>query len=293
MRVTILTPTLNAERFIPDCLSSIRAQTYPREKIQHLVLDGESADATARLAREAGAEVDVARDGSLYQAMNRGVALARGEIVGWLNADDLLRPNAVDAVARAFRAAPNAEIVVGDWELASSRSREIVRARPDALQRIRLGRRHGGWIAPLAVFFRTSTLRALGQYAASYRIAADLDLWLRTAAREPLPRVVHAGAVIGTFRAHPHSLSSGGTRLESARESARVGLSWYENASAPAGVRRYALFIHRRYTYLQRMWEAGDRGFPTRAWAALACYRELRALGPGTVRDMRTGVTDS
>ncbi len=70
MRVTLLTPTLDAERFLPECLASVRAQTYPRADIQHLVLDGESRDATARLAREAGAEVHVGRDGSLYQAVN-------------------------------------------------------------------------------------------------------------------------------------------------------------------------------------------------------------------------------
>jgi glycosyltransferase involved in cell wall biosynthesis len=293
MRVTILTPTLNAERFLPECLSSIRGQTYPREKIQHLVLDGESADATARLAREAGAEVDVARDGSLYEAMNRGMALARGEIVGWLNADDVLRAGAIDAVVRAFRASADAEIVVGDCEIASADGVQVIRARRDALERVRLGRRRGGWVNPLATFFRTSTLRSLGEYAAWYRIAADLDLWLRAAARQPLPRIVHAGAVIGTFRVHPGSLSSGARRIESARELARIGRSWWEDASAPAGVRRYALFVHRRYTYLQRMWEVAGRGPAARLGTALACYRELRALGPGTVRDMRTGVTEA
>lgn len=292
MRVTILTPTLNAEPHLAECLRSVRAQTYPAARIQHLVLDGESTDRTAALAREAGAEVSVERDGGLYEAMNRGVRLAGGDVIGWLNGDDAYEPGAVEAAVAALRRSPGAELVVGDHRLAGPSGTKIVRGRADALQRIRAGERRGGWVAPIALFFRADALRALGEYRTDYRICADLDLWLRAAARTPVPRAVHAGATLGTFRIHAGSLSSGDTIVRSARESAEIGLRWWRDPTAPPGVRRHGLYLHRRNTYLARMWEAAPRGRRASLRTAIACYRELRRLGPGTLGDLRTPGTE-
>lgn len=288
MRVTILTPTLNAERYLPECLHSIRAQSCPASSIQHLVLDGESSDGTVALARASGADVSVQRDGGLYEAMNRGMRLAAGDIVGWLNADDTYEPGAIAAVVQTFMRNPAAEIVVGDHRMASPSGSMIVRGRADALQRIRAGERRGGWVAPIALFFRAEVLRALGDYRTDYRICADLDLWIRAAARTPPPRAAHAGATLGTFRVHPGSLSSGETVVRSARESAEIGLRWWREAGAPSGVRRYGLYVHRRHAYLARMWEAAPHGRLASLRTAIACYRELSRLGPGALGDFRT-----
>ena len=104
----------------------------------------------------------------------------------------------------------------------------------------------------------------------------------------PPPRSIHAGELLGTFRVHAGSLSSGRTMAASARELAALGLRWFEDPGAPEGVRRYGLFFHRRYTYLSRAWEAAPLGLAARLRTAIVCLGELGRLGPGALRDMRT-----
>jgi glycosyltransferase involved in cell wall biosynthesis len=289
LSVTILTPTLNAARYLPTCLASLRAQRTVG--IRHLVLDGGSTDGTAELARGAGAEVHVERDGSLYEALNRGVESADGDVVGWLNADDALEPGALERVSRAFERSRDLEVVVGDYAMASASATRVVRTRADALSRIRQGCRAGTWVSPLAVFFRTEVLRALGPYDTSYRSAADLDMWLRAAARRPPLRVEHAGTILGTFRVHPGSLSSGSNPRPSLVESMTVARSWYEDPRQEPGLRRYALFVYRRYAHQLQRWDSRDQPAAQRVLATLRCIALLHRLGPGTLGDIRTPVT--
>ncbi len=208
-------------------------QTYPRDGIEHVVVDGESTDRSAELARAAGARVLVGRDGSLYEALNKGIREARGEFVVWLNADDLLLPDAVLRVVEAARAAPAAELVVGDYELLDGERREVVHSPRGALEVIRNGKRGRAWVVPLVAVFRTATLRALGPYSTRHKVMGDLDMWLRAAARTP-PRAiaeVDAGGVLGVFRVHPASLSVGGGGEERNPAGDRGGVAGLDGGS--------------------------------------------------------------
>jgi glycosyltransferase involved in cell wall biosynthesis len=284
--VTIVTPALDAARFLPDCLRSIAAQTHPRALVQHVLADGGSTDDTAALARAAGAEVDVARDRSLYDALNRAVRLARGEAIGWLNADDTYAPDAIARVAAIFEARPEVEIVVGDYVMSSARGRIVRRTGADVLERIRRGERRGTWVSPLAVFFRTSTLRALGEWLPGYRASSDLDLWIRAAARMPPPVVAHAGAILGNFRVHAASISTGASPERSLRETLEIARRWRSDPTAPPGVRRFALYVERNYGFMLRIWEIRDRSRVEKLRVALSYWREQRRLGDGTLGDM-------
>lgn len=291
MHFTVLTPTLDAARYFPDCLASVRAQRGARVSVEHVVLDGGSRDGTVELARAAGADVRVERDGSLYEALNRGIEAARGDAIAWLNADDVLEAGALALVARAFERSTATDVVVGDYVVMSQGGRRIVRTRADALDRIRRGGREGTWVTPLAVFFRTGSLRGLGPYLARYRIASDLDMWMRAAARQPCLAVAHAGGLVGSVRLHDMSLSAGADPTRSLGEAIDVARRWFEDPRQPAGVRRYALFVYRRYTYQLRMWQTrGWRAVP-RVLSRLRCVRELSRFGPGALGDVRTTVT--
>jgi glycosyltransferase involved in cell wall biosynthesis len=284
--VTLVTPSLNAGRYFPECLRSIAAQTYPRDRIQHVVADGGSSDETISLARAAGAEVDVARDRSLYDALNRAVRFARGDVVGWINADDEYAPDALARVVSTFEAHPEADLVIGDYTLQAGTTSTMRRTRADVLQRIRRGERRGTWVTPLAVFYRTGFLRALGEWLPQYRGSSDLDLWIRAAAREPLPTVVHVGAVLGRFRVHPGSISTGASPERSIRETLEIARRWRTDSSAPAGVRRFALYLERHYGLALRLWEVRDRLRPLRALAALSYWFGARGMGPGSLGDL-------
>jgi glycosyltransferase involved in cell wall biosynthesis len=285
--ITLLTPTRNAARHLPECIASVRRQDWTRERLQHLVLDGNSTDGTIDIARESGAEVSAEPDVSLYEALNRGVRLARGEITGWLNADDVLAPGSLSAVARMFARDPALDLVVGDCCYASPELRLVRRGSAGALGAIRSGATSPQWVVPLAAWFRTATLRRLGPYDVRYRIAADLDLWFRAASAAPRLRVAHAGAVLGTFRIHDGSLSTGTNVARTTEETLAVCSRWMTDPAAPPGVRRHALYVHRREDLAARIRGEAHATPLARFLRAVRALGELQSPGIGAAWDNR------
>jgi hypothetical protein len=141
-------------------------------------------------------------------------------------------------------------------------------------------------VTPLAVFYRAPTLRALGEWAPQYRLSSDLDLWIRAAARAPPPAVAHTGTVVGTFRIHEASLSSGVNPEPSLRETLDIARRWRRDESAPPGVRRFATYLERNYGFMLRMWQLRDRGYARKLFAAAGYWSEQRRLGAGAVGDL-------
>src|ERR1017187_9864558 len=104
--VTIVTPCLNAARFLEQTILSVLDQDYPL--IEYIVMDGGSTDGTIDLLRkyEHSLHWQSAPDRGTADAVNRGFALGKGEILAFLNADDLYYPNAVSAAVRHLRRSP-------------------------------------------------------------------------------------------------------------------------------------------------------------------------------------------
>jgi glycosyltransferase involved in cell wall biosynthesis len=286
VNVSILTPTLNAGRYVASCLRSIAAQSYPHDRIQHLVLDGGSTDDTVDLCRQRGAEVHVERDGSLYEALNRGMGLVRGDVIGWLNSDDTYDPDAIANVIRAFEAHPEAEIVVGHFRVEAAGRVRTMRTRADALRRLARGKARHSWIWPLAVFYRRETLRSLGPYPPGYRITADQIPWMRAAARTPLPEVVHTGTILGSFRVHDASLSAGSDPERSLLESIDIMERCLADPTWPPGVRRWALATLRRNTFWLTKWRSRNEPLPRRLAAMAGYHSAIRPVGPGALLDI-------
>ncbi len=111
--VTVITPCLNSSAWLPTCIESVARQTAG--SIEHIVIDGGSTDDTLDvLARYPHIRWQSEPDSGQSDAINKGIALARGELVTWLNADDTLEPNAVAAVLAAWRARPDGGVFYGD-----------------------------------------------------------------------------------------------------------------------------------------------------------------------------------
>ena len=113
----IVTPTLNAEKYLDQTLKSIWSQTSDRVNIDHVLVDGGSTDGTVDVAAGYPTRVVVATDDQgMYDAVNRGLAMVSGDIVGYVNADDEIGPGALALVAQAFRAHPEAQWLMGTRE---------------------------------------------------------------------------------------------------------------------------------------------------------------------------------
>jgi glycosyltransferase involved in cell wall biosynthesis len=198
LTISIVTPTLNAERYLAQTLASIRAQAWTR--LEHLVVDGGSSDATEQLVRASGA-IWLSRPGlKQTAAINTGLRLARGDIVAWLNADDLYVPGSVAYVAAQFAAAPELDIVFGDCDVIDADGNQLWRIRPGPydFQHL-LGR--GNSMAQPAVFLRKRVFEQVGYLDETLDFGMDFDLWLRLKGRQ----VAYVPRVLAAFRWHATS----------------------------------------------------------------------------------------
>ena len=208
--ISVVTVVRNGAATIGGCLASVAAQTRAAE---HIVVDGASSDRTAQIVREF--RPPVARlvsepDGGLYDAMNKGIALAGGEVVGTLNADDVYADDAVLAQVAAAFADPAVGLSYGDLEY-------VDRADPRrVVRRWRAGEFsprsfYRGWMPPHpTVFVRRGLYERWGGFDTGLGTAADYELLVRLLLRHRvaaayIPRVLvrmrRGGASNRTFGA--------------------------------------------------------------------------------------------
>ena len=115
--VTIVTPSLNAGRFIEESIQSVLSQDY--HPVEYLIIDGGSTDGTCEIASRYGGRLhfESGPDSGQAAALNSGFAMAGGQLFGYLNADDVYRPGTISAIVEASRRYPAAGVIYGeaDW----------------------------------------------------------------------------------------------------------------------------------------------------------------------------------
>jgi glycosyltransferase len=177
--ISIITACYNSSRTIEDTLRSVQEQTY--RHVEHLVIDGASTDRTLELVNKYAhvAQCVSARDRGIYDAMNKGIILAKGELVGILNSDDLFADDQVlEKVVAAFED-PTIDAVYGDLQyVASEDLNKIVRYWRSGYFSAR--NFYWGWMPPHPSFFvRRSVYEKTGHFNLSLRSAADYEMMLR------------------------------------------------------------------------------------------------------------------
>jgi len=180
MKITVITVCFNSAEHIADALRSVDAQTWP--DTEHLVIDGGSTDGTLdilRAHRKPWRRVVSEPDHGIYDAMNKGIALATGEVVGFLNSDDFFAtPSVLGLVGRAF-ADDRLQASWGDLcYVKRDQPEKIVRYwRSSAFAPGHFAR---GWCPPHpTLYLRRSVLRRSGGFDLSYAVAADMELMAR------------------------------------------------------------------------------------------------------------------
>jgi glycosyltransferase involved in cell wall biosynthesis len=195
LAVSIVTPTLNAERYIAECLSSVRAQHYA--SLEHLVVDGGSTDRTPEIVLQSGAAW-LSRPGLRQAAaINAGLRIARGDLVAWLNADDLYMPGSLERVVREFSTDQYLDVLYGDCDVIGSRGEWLWRERPGPYDFGRL-LRGGNSVAQPAVFLRKRVFERLGYLDESLDYGMDYEMWLRMRGTP----VKYVPNVLAAFRWH-------------------------------------------------------------------------------------------
>ena len=187
MEISIITVSFNSAATIGDTLASLAEQTWP--EIEHIVIDGGSTDATLDIVRQR--ESHLARvvsepDSGIYDAMNKGVAAATGDIIGFLNADDCYAHK--DVLRDVAGAMTSGEIDAVFGDVAYFRSEDpngVVRRYRSA--RFRPDRIAWGWMpAHPSLFVRREIFERVGPFSTEFRIAGDFE-WIA--------RAFHGGSI--------------------------------------------------------------------------------------------------
>lgn len=180
-RVSLVTPCRNGMPYLRTAIDSVLAQDYP--DLEYLVMDGGSTDGTVELLREYGGRLHwiSERDAGQADAIARGFEKTSGTILGWLNADDLLKPGAVRAAVTALLANPRAALVYGRADFIDASGAHIAPCtvvEPSSRTRLLT---HGDYIIQPAAFFTREAYASAGGLDRSLYWAMDWDLWLRLA----------------------------------------------------------------------------------------------------------------
>jgi glycosyltransferase involved in cell wall biosynthesis len=205
--ISVITPSLNRASFISEAIDSILHQDYPA--FEHIILDGGSSDGTLEiLKRYHHLRVVSEIDQGLYDALNKGVSLARGEFIGFLNTDDFYEPYIFEEIAEVFRKASAIQTLVGGAKVfkdVSGGKRETVAAYPpvgekDIFDRI-------SWGVPIfnAWFFRRQIFEHFGGFDIRYKFIADRDFLIRLALKNV--KIASFKKNIYNYRQHADSLT--------------------------------------------------------------------------------------
>jgi glycosyltransferase involved in cell wall biosynthesis len=179
--VSIVTPVLNRVETIGACLASIAHQSY--DSIEQIVVDGGSTDGTLEFLNGYRASHPfrwiTEPDNGMYEAINKGISMARGEVLAYLNSDDIYLPWSVDVAVRAL--SPGTDLVYGDLG--------VLRHRPggqpagfNILFYPDFDLRHYSFVGTMGqptVFWRQSLTEAIGLFDTEYRLIGDCEYWLR------------------------------------------------------------------------------------------------------------------
>ena len=192
MKISIITITYNSAKTLPRALESVRSQKY--DEIEHIIVDGASTDGTVELVKAYAAEHQSGLasskkgpggssirwisepDSGIYDALNKGIRMATGDVIGFLHSDDVFySPDSIGQIAAAF-ADEKVDVVYGDLQYCHGD--KVTRCwvsnsfNPCALKY--------GWMPPHpTLYVRRKVYQEVGEYDAWFRISADYDMILR------------------------------------------------------------------------------------------------------------------
>ena len=233
LKISVITPNWNGARFLEACLHSVRAQRADGVDVEHIVVDGGSRDASLEIIGRHRAGIDhliVEPDRGPADAINKGLRLATGEWVGWLNADDVFCPGALARAAETARRHPRAALLFGRCVIVDEQDREIRKGITRFKECFfpissRFTFQCINYISQPATLFRRSAVEAAGPLREDLKAAFDYEFFLRLLRQGPAVRV--PGPALAFFRWHPASISG--------QHFARQFREEYEAARADAG----------------------------------------------------------
>lgn len=206
-KISIITPSFNQGKYIRQTLESVLSQNYPN--LEYIVMDGGSTDETVSILKEYGTRIKwySEKDNGQSNAINKGLRMATGDVVAWLNSDDYYLPGTLEKVGTFFADNPEAQWVTGDYQIVDEKGIEIqsyVRIYKNILRSLPFASTLyvANFINQPSTFWKRKLMDAVGYVNEQYHLCMDYDYWLRIY-KHHKPGVIHVP--LSAFRIHGKS----------------------------------------------------------------------------------------
>ena len=192
--ISIVTPSFNQGQYLEETILSVLNQDYPA--LEFFIIDGGSTDGSVEIIKKYAHRLtywESKPDRGQSHGINKGFRMASGEIVAWLNSDDLLAPGALKVVAQAWQKNPRLGLISGQTEIidqAGKPTGNIFGSEPNVINSLLSSENP---ISQPSTFFSTSALKEVGFLDETLHMSMDWDLWLRIGARYPtlfIPKIL-------------------------------------------------------------------------------------------------------
>ena len=222
--ISIITVVFNGEKYLEKTIQSVINQNY--DNTEYIIIDGGSTDGTLEIVKKYEDQIDYwvsEKDDGIYDAMNEGIRLSRGELVGLINADDYYSPNIFQSIVENYMKT-NVNVIYGDLNYIGENSHNVIVAHET-------GRRYGLfpnslkwiWVKMLfghpAAFITRRTYKKYGLYNTVFKISGDYELFIRLYKHKV--KFYNLKKTIANFRIGGVSTSSSDKLLLKENEAAR------------------------------------------------------------------------
>lgn len=205
-KISIITPSYNQGSYLEETIQSVLSQNYPN--LEFLILDGGSTDNSVEVIRKYEDKIDFWRshkDGGQSEAIIEGFERATGDIIAWLNSDDMYEPGALHAVAEAFEKKKDAVFVYGDYYVIRQDKVRVLKRKVSCDFNVMA---YAYLMIPQpSSFWKKDAYEKLGGLDPELHYVMDYDLFLKFAKKYPAKSIVHLKKPLSAFRLHPQSKS--------------------------------------------------------------------------------------
>lgn len=252
MKVSIITVSFNSAKTIADTIDSVLSQDFP--EIEYIIVDGCSTDGTVDIIRQNENRISQwisEKDQGMYDAMNKGIAMATGDVIGILNSDDVYMNTHVISDLMRLMQSQNTQVVFADLILVDSSNQNKVLRYYDS------GRFHPnkfkfGWMpAHPTVFVKRELYQRVGKFSTTYQIAADYEMLIRMLAIEKASYAYYPKPVV--------RMRSGGASTSG------ISRNWILNQEIIRACKENGIYTNLFMLLLKVPAKLRDRLFPKRA----------------------------
>lgn len=229
-KISIVTVSYNQANFIEDNIKSVIDQNYPN--VEHIIIDAGSTDGTLEILKKYDKYINWTSepDNGQSDGLNKGFKKATGEIIGWINSDDKLAPEALHKIATFFQNNPDEIAVVGDQSIMDEEGRFLHTIQSRAYDFDYLLNYARG-ITQNSTFFKRNVFNEIGYLDESLNYAMDRDLFIRIASIKNMPYI---SETLAEFRMQPNAKTAEGSH-KFARELLKIRKKYGGKLMSPAG----------------------------------------------------------